>query len=67
MTGTTTTILEEDLDHSRYVSHADIVVPDNTSPFYKKAMTTLSSGGIGTARTKCWRLTMASIIRQSMP
>jgi hypothetical protein len=36
MTGTTTTILEEDLDHSRYVSHADIVVPDKHEPILKK-------------------------------
>jgi hypothetical protein len=36
MTGNTTTISEQDFDDSRYVSHADIVVPDKHEPILKK-------------------------------
>ena len=36
MTGSTTTISEQDFDASRYVSHAEIVVPDKQEPILKK-------------------------------
>jgi hypothetical protein len=36
MTGSTTTISEQDFDDSRYGSHADIVIPDKHEPILKK-------------------------------
>jgi hypothetical protein len=36
MTGSTTTISEQDFDASRYVSHAEIVIPDKSEPILKK-------------------------------
>jgi hypothetical protein len=36
MTGSSTTIPEQDFDDSRYVSHADIVTPDKHEPVLKK-------------------------------
>jgi hypothetical protein len=36
MTGSIATILEEDLDNSRYVSHADILVPNKQESILKK-------------------------------
>jgi hypothetical protein len=36
MTGTTTTISEQDFDDSRYASHAEILTPDKYEPILKK-------------------------------